>query len=405
MSTRRAGSAERRLCVAFVSDAVLPFNTGGKERRLAEITRRLAADGVEVHVYTMQWWAGPRTVLLDGVHLHAISRLFPLYHGERRAMRQAVMFGLATFRLLTARFDVLDVDHMPYFPLFAARVVCTVRRRRMVATWHEVWGAAAWREYLGPLGWIGAITERLAARMPDEIVSVSAQTSHRLRSVLGVTVGVHTIGPGVPLRTVASQPAATPRVDILYAGRLLPHKNVDLLLRAVALLVQTRPGLRCRIIGEGPERRRLEALRQQLGLMDRVELDDFVPDDEIYGVLKSATVLALPSVREGFGCVVLEANACDVPVVTVDHPANAARHLIVEGRNGYLAAVDAADLARALAAALDNAGCLAPRAVAQHSGQLRDWDEASAAVLAAIQGPAPTPRQPLPEPSGPPKAP
>lgn len=411
VSTRGAGSADRPPCVAFVSDAVLPFNTGGKERRLAEITRRLAAEGVEVHVHTMKWWAGPRTIVMDGVHLHAISRLRPLYSGERRAMRQAVMFGLATFRLLRARFDVLDVDHMPYFPLFAARVVCTLRRRRMVATWHEVWGAATWREYLGPLGWIGAITERLAARMPDEIVSVSAQTSHRLRSVLGVTVPVHTIGPGVGLRAVADQPAATPRVDVLYAGRLLANKNLDLLLRAVAMLVQTRPELRCRIIGEGPERRRLEALRHELGLAGRVELHDFVPDDEIYGVMKSATVLALPSVREGFGCVVLEANACDVPVVTVDHPANAARHLVVEGRNGYLAAVDAADLARALGAALDKAGSLSPLAVARESGQLRDWDEVSAAVFAAITGPAAVaggasaPRQPVPEQPGPPKAP
>jgi glycosyltransferase involved in cell wall biosynthesis len=377
--------------VAFVSDAVLPFNKGGKERRLSEIVRRLAASGVEVHVYTMKWWTGPRSVVLDGVQLHAIGRLRPLYHGERRSMSQAVMFGLATFRLLGVRFDVLDVDHLPYFPLFAARVVCTLRRRRLIATWHEVWGAAAWREYLGPLARFGAITERLAARMPDEIVSVSAQTSGRLRSMLRVTVPVHTIGPGVGLGAVADQPAATPRTDVLYAGRLLAHKNVDLLLRAVALLVETRPTLRCRIVGEGPERDRLEALRDKLGLTDHVELHDFVPDDKIYGVMKSATVLALPSVREGFGCVVLEANACDVPVVTVDHPANAARHLIVEGGNGYLANVDAADLARALGAALDNAGASSPRAVARATGRLRDWDEVSADVLAAISGAAVAP--------------
>jgi glycosyltransferase involved in cell wall biosynthesis len=374
----------RTPCVAFVSDSILPFHTGGKERRLFEITTRLAACGVEVHVYTMKWWRGPREIVRDGVHLHGIGRARPLYHGERRSIGQAVMFGLATFRLLGARFDVLDVDHMPYFPLFAARVVCTLRRRRLIGTWHEVWGAAAWRAYLGPLAWFGTATERLAARLPDEIVSVSPQTSRRLRSMLRVTVPVHTIQPGVGLRAVAAQTAATPRTDILYAGRLLANKNADLLLRAVALLVHTRPTLRCRIVGEGPERPRLDALRHELGLEAYVEIHDFVPDSDIYRVLKSASVLALPSVREGFGCVVLEANACDVPVVTVDHPDNAARHLIVEGGNGYLADVDAADLARALGTALDNAGTVSPREVARAAGHLRDWDEVAAAVLVVV---------------------
>ena len=45
-------------------------------------------------------------------------------------MVQAVLFGLTTLKLLVARFDVLDVDHMPYFPLFSARIVCALRRKR-----------------------------------------------------------------------------------------------------------------------------------------------------------------------------------------------------------------------------------------------------------------------------------
>lgn len=374
----------RPVRVAFVSDAVWPFNTGGKERRLYEITRRLAAAGAEVHVYTMKWWPGPRTLVLDGVHLHAVGRQHSLYQGERRSIRQALVFGVATVRLLGARFDVLDVDHMPYFPLFTARVVCSLRRRRLVATWHEVWGAAGWRQYLGRLAPFGTLIERWAARLPDEIVSVSAQTSDRLVRELGVRVPVHTILPGVSLSEVAAQPAAEPRVDVLFAGRLLANKNVDLLLRAVALLQPQRPGIRCRIVGAGPELPRLVALRDQLGLAGAVEFSGFVPDDEIYGVMKSASVLALPSVREGFGCVVVEANACGVPVVTVDHPDNAARHLIDPGRNGYLTTVDAAGLARGLAAALDAAPGMDPRSAAERAGHLRDWDEVAAAVHDAL---------------------
>jgi glycosyltransferase involved in cell wall biosynthesis len=315
-------------------------------------------------------------------------------------MRQAVLFGVATIRLLSARFDVVDVDHMPYFPLFTARVVCSLRGRRLVATWHEVWGAAGWRQYLGRLAPFGTLIERWAARLPDEIVSVSAQTSDRLVRELGVRVPVHTILPGIALSDVAAQPAAEPPVDVLYAGRLLAHKNVDLLLRAVALLRPDRPGIRCRIVGAGPERPRLVALRDELGLTGAVEFADFVPDDEIYGVMKSASVLALPSVREGFGCVVVEANACGVPVVTVDHPDNAARHLISPGRNGYLAAVDAADLARALTSALDAAPGMDPRSVAEHAGHLRDWDAVAAAVYDALIPAPPGAAEPAGSPAG-----
>ena len=138
------------------------------------ITRRLKMLGVEVHIYTMKWWDGKNTIDFSGVRLHAICKQRPLYCGERRSIMQALMFGLATFKLIAAKFDVLDVDHMPYFPLFAARIICALRRKRMIATWHEVWGNAYWRNYLGRLAPISTVTEWLAARMPKEIVSVTS---------------------------------------------------------------------------------------------------------------------------------------------------------------------------------------------------------------------------------------
>ena len=256
----------------------------------------------------------------------------------------------------------------------------------MVATWHEVWGNEYWRRYLGRLAPIGAAIERLAARAPDAIVAVSPQTSSRLATDLGVTSPVHTIELGVDLEAIRVQEKSRLRSDILFAGRLLAHKNVDLLLRAVALLTEDCPRLCCRIVGEGPERLRLEALSAELGLADNVVFHDFFPDAEIYGVMKSATVFALPSVREGFGAVVLEANCCGLPVVTVDHPDNAARHLITEGETGFLADVTAAGLAKALSVALACARLLDPKESQQRAGHLRDWDEVAAAVLRAVSG-------------------
>ena len=343
--------------------------------------------GIEVHIYTMKWWDGEDTLHLNGVQLHAICKRRPLYHGECRSITQALMFGLATFKLIAAEFDLLDVDHMPYFPLFAARIVCTLRRKRMIATWHEVWGYEYWKNYLGRrLATISTAIEWLAARMPEEIVAVSRQTSTRLIDQLGVTAPVHTIELGVDLTTITAQKESELRSDILFAGRLLANKNIDILLAALASMKKELPGLCCRIVGEGPERSRLESLSINLGLGENVIFHDYFPGPAIYGVMKSAKVFALPSEREGFGIVALEANACGLPVVTANHPDNATRHLIVAGENGFLTNVDAASLAETLSVAINGASSMDPRASAERRGYLRDWDEVTAAVLHAATG-------------------
>src|SRR5260221_7593843 len=107
--------------VVFVSDAVYPYNKGGKEKRLYELSTRLVKLGHDVHIYTMHWWRSPEKVRTEqGVRLHAISRRHDLYHGTRRSISEGILFGLACLKLLTVAFDVLDVDHMPFFPVYSA---------------------------------------------------------------------------------------------------------------------------------------------------------------------------------------------------------------------------------------------------------------------------------------------
>ena len=338
---------------AFVSDAVYPYNKGGKETRVDEITKRLSAKpGVECTVYTMKWWDGPTTVRVDGITYRAISRLWKLYSNDRRSMLQAMAFALATLRLMFADFDVLDVDHMPFFPVFSARLVGLVKRRPVVGTWHEVWGSAYWYSYMGRFGFFGSLAEKLSIRMPHLIVANSDHTACRLQeSFPGVPV--ETVSLGVDYARIDSVPPAVNGADVVFAGRLLENKNVDLLLDAIALLSRERPALRCLVIGEGPERRGLEAQAARLGLQG-VEFSEFVPEhDDLIATLKASRALVLPSEREGFGLVIAEANACGLPVVTLDHPNNAARHLVNPGMNGYLCSKSPVSLAGAIARALD----------------------------------------------------
>jgi glycosyltransferase involved in cell wall biosynthesis len=368
--------------IAFVVDAVLPFNKGGREKRLHEITRRLVKEGRRVDVYTMQWWDGSKVMRTpDGVYLHAITRFHPLYNGEQRSILEALCFSLGCLKLLFHRFDVIDVDSMPFFPLFPMRLVCWIRRKPLYATWHEVWGDEYWNNYLGGMqGKIGSIVERLAMKLPDVVVSNSAHTTKRLVQA-GMQKPVVTVPLGVDIETIFAVPPHELESDIIFAGRLLPNKNVDLLIRSVKLVKRTKPDIRCLIVGNGPERPRLEALVIELKLEQNVTFFNFMEDhNELYSLMKSSKMFVLPSVREGFGLVVVEANACGIPVITTRHEHNAAGDLIVEGRNGYLAELDIKHLARQIRTVLRVQGVLdAPMAPTEYVKQYT-WNYAAESI-------------------------
>jgi len=194
--------ATLKINISFVSDAIYPYHKGGKEKRLYELTTRLAKKGHDIHIYCMKWWQGPGDKTENGIKLHAISKYHMLYSGEKRSILQALAFGLACLKLIKKEFDILDVDHMPYFPLFSTKIVCFLKRKKMMATWNEVWGKEYWREYLGFTGIIGYMLERLTVFMPHEIISISGYTTNKLENDLGVKKKIHTVPIGIDFERI-----------------------------------------------------------------------------------------------------------------------------------------------------------------------------------------------------------
>ncbi|WP_367884760.1 glycosyltransferase [Thermococcus sp. JCM 11816] len=103
---------------------------------------------------------------------------------------------------------------------------------------------------------------------------------------------------------------------------MIREKNVELLVRAVQILKTEIPDIKVLIIGgDGPERRRLERLSEELNLVENVDFKGFLDEYEaVISHMKASRVFVLPSIREGFGITALEANASGIPVVTVVHP-------------------------------------------------------------------------------------
>lgn len=357
--------------LAIVSDAIWPYHNGGKEMRIHELSTRLVESGFDVHIYTMKWWDGPETTRVEqGVTLHAIMGKLPLYEGERRSIKQGIMFGLAAFKLLGEKFDIADVDHMPYFPLFSMKLVCLVKHRPMVATWHEVWGYKYWMRYLGKAGLVAAMLERLTVLLPNHIVAVSPMTAERLFTMLHSRRPVTLVENGIDYEAIAKLKPAAEASDIVFVGRLLKHKGVDDLLRAVAIVRRTRPDVKCMIISDGPERTNLERLSRELKLTKNVTFTGFVDrDSDKLALVKASKVFALPSVREGFSIVALEALACGLPLVTTDHAENAARRLVTDATGVLVRPHDPEALAAALSAQLDKKRS----AEAQAAARKFDW--------------------------------
>lgn len=341
---------EDNLVVALVCDAMYPYSHGGREFRYQALVPRLA-EHVDIHVYTMRWWPGPKVRIEDGVTFHAISPLLPMYtKNGHRSIIQGVVFALFCVRLLACRFDVLDVDQIPYFHLFPLRLIATLRRKPLVATWHEVWGPAAWRQYLKWLGWLGWLVESTAIRIPDHLISVSAQTSARLHEVLGDRASVVTVPNGIDMAAIAAAPAGPHQVDIVTVGRLIDHKRVHVLLEVIATLRARGSYVTCRIIGDGPDRLALQKHAKALGVDSAVEFcHDVTEQKELYSLIKASRLFISLSAREGFGIAVLEAITCGIPVLTTTAPDNLAQYLAMRYSLGTVCGEHVAEIADATA--------------------------------------------------------
>ncbi len=247
-----AATPRTRLKIALVTDAIEPFHHGGKEIRYYELAQRLGSRA-DVTIYTMNWWKSGGRHREGDVTYRAIAPFVPLYSGERRSIRQAVVFAACCLRLLFQDFDVIDADHMPYMQLFTLRIVAAVRRRRLVATWHECWGPDYWREYLGRPGRFGWWCEKLSMRLPHAIIAASPQTGDRLREFTMGTAEIVVAPNGVDMTLIDEIRPSPDEVDVVVVGRLLAHKRVDLLLEALAILRDRGARLTARVVGTGPE--------------------------------------------------------------------------------------------------------------------------------------------------------
>jgi glycosyltransferase involved in cell wall biosynthesis len=280
-----------------------------------------------------------------------------LYSGERRSFKEAIFFAFACLRLLRFDFDALEADAFPYVQIFMLRLVTWLKRKPLSVTWHEVWSMAYWREYVGLAGYVAWLVDRVAMRLPEHLIAASPETGERLRAILGPRASIVVAPNGIDFDVVRSSYPDSARTDIVTVGRLIEHKNVGMLVDAVALLHAEGVPVTCRIIGDGPQRAQLLEQARALGIHEAIDFrHDVSEQKDVYSLLKAASVAVFPSAREGFGIAVLEALACGTPVVTTSAPDNLAQHLVARSVRGAVCEPSVAAIAAAVRRTLAESG-------------------------------------------------
>jgi glycosyltransferase involved in cell wall biosynthesis len=275
-----------------------------------------------------------------------------LYVGARRRIAPPLVFGAGVLWHLLRhgrRYDVVHTAAFPYFSLLAAGLLRRAVGYRLVVDWFELWSADYWHGYLGSVGGrIGWAVQRLGVRLGQHAFCFARLTAGRLREqgVGGPVTVLEGMAAGLP----EAQAPAPAEALVVFAGRHIPEKRLPALVPALAHARERLPGLRAAILGDGPDREEVLARVEALGLSNAIDVPGFVDGDELHATLRRALCLVLPSEREGYGMVVVEASAAGVPSVVCAAPDNAAVELIDEGVNGTVAP-DASP--EALAAAIE----------------------------------------------------
>ena len=301
---------------------------------LVELLQRLRARGHDIEVLTSSY-RGLGDQDHAGIPVHRF-RYFParwerLTHEETapdrmgRSLLYAIMpvfflaSGMRRARAL-ARQRRYDIVHV-HWPMPMALLGWAARRGRampMVTTFYGI--ELRWVQSRLPfLKWL----VRWAARASAQAVAISSYTARELRRLVDVPIEVIPYTAELPPPSPMSAGARANDRSVLFVGRLIERKGVSHLIRALGAVRRQTPA-RLVVIGDGPERARLEQVTREAGMAESVEFRGRVSDEELRLAYAAADVFVLPSVldarqdTEGLGVVLLEAMNYGVPVIASD---------------------------------------------------------------------------------------
>ncbi|MGA8256267.1 MAG: D-inositol-3-phosphate glycosyltransferase [Nocardioides sp.] len=386
-------------------------DAGGMNVYVVELSRRLAARGVEVDVFTRATSSqlAPVVELADGVQVRHVAA--GPFEGltKHELPSQMCVFAREVLRTEAAHpVGHYDSVHSHYW--LSGQVGALARDRWGVPLIHSMHTMAKVKNEALAEGDVAEPASRIlgeeqVVEAADVLIANTDLEAKQLINLYDAHPGrVEVVHPGVDLHVFAPRDQVAVRAELglpsdaavlLFAGRIQPLKAPDVLLRAVGVMLERDPELRRQLVvpvvggpsGSGLERpSALTALAAELGIADVVRFVPPVAQAELARWYAAATVVAVPSYNESFGLVAAEAQACGTPVVAA--AVGGLTTVVRDGRSGLLLDThDPSDWAHALARIVDDPALresLATGALAQ--AQEFSWDATAAATLEVYEG-------------------
>ncbi len=313
---------------------------GGSERYLEQVGAGLAARGITVTLRTASYPGAPRDEVVDGIRISRGGGRFTVYP---RALAAIAAGRLGFGPLKGIRPDAV-VDTQNGIPFFA-RLVAGAPSTVLVHHCHrEQWPVAG--RLVGRIGWW--VESRLSPRVHrgNQYLTVSLPSAEEL-DALGVDRGrVAVVRNGVdavpPTAPVGDDATRTAHPSICVLSRLVPHKQIEDALNAVATLRSRIPGLHLDVVGGGWWEQNLRDCAAELGIADAVTFHGHVPEQRKHELLARAWVHVMPSRKEGWGLAVIEAAQHGVPTVGY-RSSRGLTDSIVDGVTGVVVGAEIAD--------------------------------------------------------------
>lgn len=326
---------------------VCPYNMykgGGVQECVRAIQAELQKRGHSAKIITPQ----PREVgepMNDVVFIGGAAQIKSPFHTTAQVSVSVNIDNLNTI-LDIEKFDILHF-HEPWVPILSRQILSRSFCPN-VSTFHAKLPDTIMSKTIERV-----ITPYTKSILKDLhcLTAVSEAAAEYVQSISKEIVKI--IPNGIDLSSYAKTAKQNTKPNILYIGRLEKRKGVKYLLQAFNILRQTSPQVELNIVGDGPDRQKLQQLVKQLGLRN-VHFLGYVDEEEKLRLLKSAMVFCSPAIfGESFGIVLLEALAVGVPIVAGNNPGYTAV-LKERGSIGLVNPKDSVDFARKLSLLLND---------------------------------------------------
>ena len=306
--------------VAFVSLFVPGHGETPARTRTRRVARGLADRGHDVTWLCARWWGGDHdTFEEDKITYRSVTV-------EPSPSAFAARLPLALRRVAP---DVVHAVNTPPTPGLGATVAGTLSRTPVVVDWWSDHPADSRRRY------------RLLARSADAVTTPSRTTKTQVREYGAAGADVRVLPESIDFDLVADADIDD-RFDAVYSRRLDRHANAETFLLGLAEL--RRRDWTAAVVGDGPERARIESMASDLRIDDRVKFLGALPLRERVALCKGTHVGVATATGETFATELLWALACGC-VALVEYQADSSAHELVEGRKRGRLVTSPAELA------------------------------------------------------------